>query len=185
MPVIEKGPIPENTFLDHYSVNGAYVDCYSTEINEPVTFPEYIFAFYTTSLFKLERFILKLSVSRPSTDMQARQLANGEIEKFAAWHAENRSENEILMCDFVGRTRSWLMVVPINIAGDTRTRLCFGSAVVPTQTSKTGEPSIGFRALLGFHNIYSRLLLYFTKFRLKRQYLLQKYQKESKRNHRR
>jgi len=179
---IEKCVVPDDTLLQKYSMNGAYVDCYSTEIIAPVSLPEFIFAFYTTSLFKLERFILKLSVSRPSTDEEARQLANGEIEKFAAWHVENRSENEILMCDFVGRTRSWLMVVPTNLLGDTRTRLYFGSAVVPIQISKTGEPSIGIRyqALLGFHKIYSRLLLHSAKSRLRGQHLFQKYQKENR-----
>jgi hypothetical protein len=182
MPVMEKHPIPPNTLLNQYSINGAYVDCYSTEIIARVSLPEFIIAFYTTSLFKLERFILKLTVSRPSTDEEARKLANGEIEKFAAWHLENRTENEILMCDFVKRTRSWLMVVPTNIDGDIRTRLYFGSAVVPIQISKTGEPSIGvgFQALLGFHKIYSRLLLYFAKSRLRSQYLFQKYRKESR-----
>ena len=54
-----------------------------------------------------------------------------DIEKFAAWHVENRSENEILMCDFRGRTRSWLMVAPVSTVSDARTRLYFGSAVVP------------------------------------------------------
>jgi hypothetical protein len=57
---------------------------------------EYIFAFYTTPLFKLERLILKLTVTKPSTDTQARQLANGSGNVFAAWHMENRKENEIL-----------------------------------------------------------------------------------------
>jgi hypothetical protein len=138
------------------------MDCYWTEIPRQVTFSEFIFAFYTTSLFKLERSILTLMVSKPSTDQQARQLATGNLETFAAWDVESRNENELLLCDFRGRTRSWLMVVPINTANGARTRLYFGSAVVPIRNLKTGKPSLGFvfQALLGFHKVYSMLLLY-------------------------
>ena len=164
---IEKCPVPANTMLDKYLMNGAYTDCYMTEISGQVHFPEFIFSFYTTALFKLERLILKLSVSRPSTDVQARQLADKEINKFAAWHVENRSANEILMCDFLGRTRSWFKIIPV---GETRTQLYFGSAISSRQNPKTGKLSLGFgfKALLGFHQIYSMLLLHSAKSRLKR-----------------
>ncbi len=163
---IEKCPVPANTMLDKYSVNGSYVDCYLTEILGRVSFPEFIFAFYTTPLFKIERLILKLTVLKPSTDIGARQLADGVSEKFAAWSVESRSENEILMCDFLGRTRSWFMVAPVD---GTRTQLYFGSAISSREDSKTGKLSLGlgFRALLGFHKAYSVLLLYSAKSRIK------------------
>jgi hypothetical protein len=169
---IEKCKVPGNALLARYLVGGTYTDCYITEIPGRVSFPKFILAFYTTLLFKLERLILKWSVSKPSTDAQAKQLADDKIDKFAAWHVEDRNENEILMCDFRGRTRSWLMVVPVNTLGGARTRLYFGSAVVPIQNSKTGELSLGFgvQALLGFHKIYSVLLLYFAKSRIKNQH---------------
>lgn len=162
---IEKCSVPPRTLLDKYSTNGSYVDCYSTEILGRVSFPEFLFAFYTTVLFKMERLILKFTVSKPSTDNEARDLAEGIREKFAAWQVEDRSENELLMCDFVGRTRSWLMIEPVNTVEGHRTRLYFGSAVVPVQNAKTGELSLGFgyQALLGFHRIYSVLLLYAAK----------------------
>jgi hypothetical protein len=165
---IETNQIPANTMLKQYSGNGAYVDCYSTEITGQVSFGDYIIAFYTTPLFRLERFILTWAVSKPSTDKQVRQLADGEVEQFAAWQVEGRSENEMLLCDLVGRTRSWLMAVPINTANGTRTQLYFGSAVVPKQNPRTGQLSLGFnyQALLGFHKVYSVLLLYSAKLRL-------------------
>jgi len=168
---IEKRAVPANSLLANYSMDGTYTDCYTTEISERIAFSEFVFAFYTTPLFKLERLILKWMVSKPSTDAQARQLADGNIEKFAAWHVENRSENEILMRDFRGRTRSWLMVVPVNTVSGARTRLYFGSAVLPIQNSKKGELSLGFgfQVLLGFHKVYSVLLLYFAKSRIKGQ----------------
>ena len=141
------------------------MDCYWTEISDQVSFSEFVSAFYTTPLFRLERFILKLSVAKPSTNTKARQLAEGSCDTFAAWYVEARSENELLMCDFVGRTRSWLMIVPANITNNSRTRLYFGSAVVPKRDPKTGELSLGFayQALLGVHKIYSVLLLYAAK----------------------
>jgi hypothetical protein len=160
--LITKCLVPTDTMLKRYARKGSYTDCYFTEIPGRVSLPEFIFAFYTTPLFKLERFILKLLVAKPSTDIQARQLADGTIKIFAAWQVEDRSENEILMCDFRGRTRSWLMTVPMNTGNDDRTQLYFGSAVVPKRNPKTGELALGlgYQALLGFHKVYSVLLLY-------------------------
>ena len=171
MLAIKKCPVPANTMLRTYAMPGGYVDCYTTEVPGQVPFPEFIFAFYTTLLFKLERLILKLTVSKPSTDIQARQLADSHVQKFAAWHVENRSENEILLCDLIGRTRSWLMATPVYTNGAPQTRLYFGSAVVPVRNSKTGTPALGFafQTLLGFHRIYSVLLLYSAKASIHRQ----------------
>lgn len=165
---IEKCAIPNNTLLAHYLVDGNYIDCYTTEVRGPISFPEYVFAFYTTLLFRLERLILKVAVSKPSTDNEARKLSEGVRETFAAWQVENRSKNEILMCDYRGRTRSWLMVAPVSAVDGHRTRLYFGSVVVPVQNSKTGKPSLGFiyQALLGFHRVYSVLLLYSARLRI-------------------
>ncbi len=158
---IERHPIPDNTLLEKYLNSGNYVDCYTTEISKQLSFADFVFAFYTTPLFKLERLILKFTVSKPSTDIQARQVADGKIEKFAAWSVEARTENELLMCDILSRTRSWFMTIP---AEGFRTRLYFGSAVLP----KTGNSSLefGFRAMLGFHQVYSVLLLYSAKRKL-------------------
>ena len=162
MVPIQKSPIPANTFLASYSIAGGYVDCYCTEIPGQISFSEYIRSFYTTLLFRLERLLLKLAVSKPSTDKEAENLADGDINMFAAWRVEKRTENELLMCDFRGRTRSWLMVTPVNTAYRARTRLYFGSIIVPVRNPKTGEMSLGpvFQALLGFHKIYSILLLF-------------------------
>ncbi len=173
---IEKCPVPADTLLHKYSKNGSYADCYSTDVFEQIAFPEYIFAFYTTPLFKLERLILRLIVSKPSTDIQARQFADGARDRFAAWDVEGRGANEILMCDFQGRTRSWLMATAVDTVSGARTRLYFGSAVVPIRNLKTGKPSLGFgvQALLGFHKVYSVLLLYFAKLRIMQQHRLNK-----------
>ena len=61
-----------------------------------------------------------------------------------------------------GRTRSWLMAAPITgEKSPARTRLFFGSAIVPAQSARSDESPLNgsFRALLGFHRLYSRALL--------------------------
>jgi hypothetical protein len=169
MFLIEPCQLPDGALLSTYIQKGAYTDCYKTEIPKTVTHAQYVNAFYTTSIFKLERLILKWAVSRPSSDAQATQLAEGAIDTFSAWSVEKRCKNQLLMCDFQGRTRSWLMIELVENGSDTQTRLYFGSAVVPAKNKKTGKSSfgMGFYALLGFHKIYSIVLLYSAKVRLK------------------
>lgn len=160
--------IPDDALLKSYFKEGMYTDCYTTDIDKPVSYEAFVIAFYTTFIFKLERLILKLVVSKPSTDSQVSQFAAGMIDTFAAWDVEERSENQLLLCDFQSRTRSWLMVLPIQVSGNACTRLYFGSAVVPVQNTKTGVYSLGwiYSALLGFHKLYSVILLYAAKLRL-------------------
>jgi len=169
MVSIEKCPVPANSLLHKYATNEGYADCYLTQSNGRISIADFLFAFYTTPLFRLERSILKFVIAKPSTDFEARQLADGTRQDFAAWRVEARNQNEILMCDIHGRTRSWLMVVPMNKANGFQTQLYFGSAVVPRQNLKTGQPSLElrFRALLGFHKIYSILLLHSARSNIK------------------
>lgn len=156
---ISKLPLPTNALLGVYSRNGGYTDCYATDLPGAISYEQYVVAFYTTWVFKLERFILKYAIAKPSTDEQAQQVAAGKLDAFAAWSVEARAPNQILMRDLFGRTRSWLMVEPIN---DGRaTRLYFGSAVVPKKSVSGGPAKMPFvfHALLGFHKLYSRILL--------------------------
>ena len=166
MPAIQPCDLPEGALLHKYRDQGAYADCYVTEVAWPVSQAEYVEAFYTTAVFKVERQLLKWLAFRPSTDTEARQLAAGALTSFAAWSVEGQTADQLLLCDFAGRTRSWLMAVPIENGG---TRLHFGSAVVPV-VSSSGKPALGFafRALLGFHQLYSRVLLHAAKSRLAR-----------------
>ncbi|NRB42651.1 MAG: hypothetical protein HRU20_29985 [Pseudomonadales bacterium] len=168
---IKQCPLPDHALLNAYKQNGAYTDCYTTEISCAVTHAQYVQAFYSTAIFRLERLILKWAVSKPSSDDQVALLATGETNTFAAWSVEGRSENQLLMCDFKSRTRSWLMIEPLESENGIKTRLYFGSAVVPIKKSKTGKPSLGliFDALHGFHLLYSVALLSSAKSRLKKQ----------------
>lgn len=147
--------------LRKYRDAGAFTDCLAAEIPMAVSQAEYVEAFYTAWPFKLERLLLAWFVSKPSTDSQAQGLASGALDSFAAWSAEGRTANQLLMCDYLGRTRSWLMSVAGPDHETKTTRLYFGSAFVPLVKARSGRKSMGFafRALLGFHKIYSRLLL--------------------------
>ena len=157
MAAIEPCGIPGGALLLRYQDGEGYADCFVTEVEGNVSQAQFIEAFYTTRLFKVERAILKWFASRPSTDLDAKALAGGRASTFAAWRVEDRSADQLLLADFTGRTRSWLMAVP---AGG-RTRLHFGSAVTPITDARTGRAAMGagFRLLLGFHKLYSRLLL--------------------------
>ncbi len=154
---IEACELPGQALLRRYAGDGAYADAYSTRIDGRVAHAAYVEAFYTTWLFKLERWLLARLVARPSTDAQARELARGERRSFAAWEVEATAPDQLLLTDVRGRTRSWLMTAP-DRAG---TRLYFGSAVVASVDRRTGDRRLAFayRALLGFHRVYSRALL--------------------------
>jgi hypothetical protein len=159
MTAVRTCPLPPAALLARYSGTGGYADSFTAELGKTVSHAEFVEAFYTSGVFKIERLLLKVFLSRPSTDLQAKQLAAGELGDFSAWRVESRATNQLLMCDVGGRTRSWLMVSPS--ANGSTTRLYFGSAVVPVQSPSTGKRGMGplFAALLGFHKLYSRVLL--------------------------
>lgn len=159
MPAVCAGRLPEQAFLRRFQHDGAYTDCYHTEVARQISQADYIEAFYTSWLFKIERWLLARLVARPSTDAQARQLSEGTLDRFAAWSVERQDAEQLLLCDFRGRTRSWLMALPTP-GEPSRTRLYFGSAVVAVRDS-AGRSRLGFAfaVLLGFHKLYSRALL--------------------------
>ena len=152
--------VPPNSFLRRYKNVQGYADCYVIKVPGTVTQAAYIEAFYTSPLFKIERTLLQYLASKPATNADAKALAGGGATRFSAWRVEAQSSTELLLADFTGRTRSWLMAVPVTSGNDPLgTLLYFGSAVVPL--SGQGAHSMGwlFHALLGFHRLYSRLLL--------------------------
>jgi hypothetical protein len=142
--------------LRRYDDAGAYTDCYAADIAARVSFASYVEAFYIGAAFRPERLVLGL-IGKSSNDDDARRLARGEAETFAAWSVEAKAADQLLLCDFQNRTRSWLMCEPHEGGG---TRLYFGSAVVPVGVgSGAGRLGFPFDALLGFHQLYSRSLL--------------------------
>jgi len=147
--------------LGKYASGGAYADCYAVVLPRVVTQAEYVEAFYTTAVFKIERWLIASFLSRPSTDADARQLAQGTLRSFASWSVEHCAPDQLVLS--AGRTRSWLMASASASAesGIQGTKLYFGSAVVPRRSGGRGRSAMDwqFRALLGFHRLYSRVLL--------------------------
>ena len=121
----------------------------------------------TTAVFRLERLILSWAVARPSTDLQAGSLPR-RAGRVCRVERRGGMPRQLLTADLGGRTRSWLMSVALEDGA--ATRLYFGSAVVPVVAPGSGEARMGaaFRALLGFHKVYSRVLLRAAATRLAR-----------------
>ena len=166
---IKKRELPAGALLQSYTeIDGCYTDCYSADIDRAINLSEFVAAFYVTPLFKLERFVLNHLASKPSTDEQAREVSEGQIDHFAYWRVEQREVNQLLMCDLSDRTRSWFMTAPLTESGETSTRLYFGTAVVPRPAKNDEKPTLGFtyNALMGFHKLYSRALLSAAKAQL-------------------
>jgi hypothetical protein len=160
--------LPAGALLRRLAANGrqaAYTDCYVIELDARASQAQYVEAFYTTPLFKLERWLLARA-GRPSSDADARRLAQGESDRFAAWRVAERAPDQLLLHDDTGRTGSWLMSEPGPAGG---TRLYFGSGVFSRRGSSADEPRLGllFWLLLPLHKAYSRALLQGARSRLR------------------
>ena len=168
MSTVRPHPLPAHALLTRYWDNGAYADCFVADVAPGISHADYVTAFYTSWLFKLERLVLLCLVAKPSTDQQAGELARGERKRFAAWSVEAREPDQLLVCDYQGKTRSWLMCEAAIEDGNAVTRLYFGTAVVPVIDGNTGRQTLSFlfRALLPFHKRYARALLRAARSRL-------------------
>ena len=168
MPGVTRQPAPETALHARYARNGGHADCFVTEISRQVTHAEFVEAFYTTWLFKLERFVLTCLVLKPSTDAEARALARGERDRFAAWFLEARAPDELLVHDYQNKTRSWLKVEALP-GTPPRTRLYFGTGIRAVRDG-SGAPRLSafFKLLMGFHLLYARSLLSAARSRLER-----------------
>lgn len=158
MRVMALTELPQGALLQGYRDRRAYTDCFYIDLPFAVTLADYIDAFYTTWLFRLERWVLAALVAKPSTDAEATALAQGQRTRFAAWTTEAREAGQIVMRDYQSKTCSWLMCAPQD---DSVTRLYFGSAVVPARIRPDGttDLGVGFNQLIGFHRLYSVALL--------------------------
>ncbi len=162
MPAVHPCEVPLSSLLRRYGGGGGFADCYMAEVAGDVSQQAFIAAFYTSPLFKIERALLTVFAARPASDADAERLSRGEAGGFSAWRVEGQSPSELLLADVTGRTRSWLMAAPVvGPARAPRTRLYFGSAVVPRAGADGTTRGMGwvFHALLGFHRLYSRALL--------------------------
>ena len=153
--------LPHDALLQKYAATaGDYTDCFSAIVDGDVTHDQFVAAFYTTWLFRLERLVLRFAVSRPSTDQDVADMLAGE-NHFAAWRVEARSPDQLLMCDMADATRSWFMVQKAGA----QTILYFGSAVV---AGHNGHLGMGFKILMPLHRLYARALLACAVTRMRR-----------------
>ena len=81
-------------------------DCFTVLVDVAVTSPEFVAAFYTSPLFKLERLALRFLAGAPSSDAEVAALASGSRDTFAVWIVGERPATQLLVCDRYGRTRS-------------------------------------------------------------------------------
>ena len=125
MKKVDEMPLHAGTFIaEQAELTGYYTDCYGIELGHAITLPEFINAFYTTPLFRLERLILALTPKGRMKDADVTALSSGESDNMSVWKVEGRRDSEILLS--AGRTKSWLMVVP----SPNGSLLFFGSVVV-------------------------------------------------------
>jgi len=168
MAKIENIAVPKGSLLAEFGPPGAYRDCFIREVPGSVKLEQFVERFYCSAAFRPERIVLGL-IGKGASNADARAVARGEVESFAAWSVVERREaprsgsggedgpqgqpvaqhrSEILLQDFRGTTASWLAVQPHGQS----TKLLFGSWV--------GEPDRGIvKALMPFHRWYSRVLL--------------------------
>lgn len=167
---ISQDPVPDDALLRTYQ-GGAhperwarYGDCFSVSVDRPVLLAEFVAAFYTSAVFRIERLLLRTVATAPCSDAPAMAVANGSATDFAVWRVGERTPNQLLMCDTYERTRSWFGVVPLASG---RTLLRFGSALAAAPRGSAGtRPAGGFRLLLSFHLVYSQVLLQAARIRV-------------------
>jgi hypothetical protein len=160
---VTREPVTDDALLKTYRGGvrperwGKYGDCFSLTVDRVVSLEDFVFAFYTSAVFRIERLLLRAFIGTPSSDSDARALAEGSAASFAVWYVGKRTATQLLMCDRYERTRSWFRVEALDGG---RTRLQFGSAVAAAR-DRAGAKSLGgtFRLLLGFHVLYSQVLL--------------------------
>jgi hypothetical protein len=162
MPSVAITELPPKAFLQKYKQSHSFTDCYMIQVSVHISQATFVEAFYTSALFKIERTLLHYLAKRPASNQDAAKLASGGATHFSAWRVEAQDQHQLLLADFTGRTRSWLMAEAVLDAnGSPHTKLYFGSAVIQQHQAGPNAPKMGFafNALLGFHKLYSRLLL--------------------------
>ncbi|WP_214278770.1 hypothetical protein, partial [Escherichia coli] len=79
-----------------------YTDCYGAELPGAFTLADFMASFYTSPVFKVERWLLSRLPRFRATDREAVLLARGELAAFAAGTVEAREPQQALLA--AGRT---------------------------------------------------------------------------------
>ncbi|MEM9967807.1 MAG: hypothetical protein AAF755_06885 [Pseudomonadota bacterium] len=146
-------PVPKDALLNRYvETPGAYTDCFEVMSPLSISHDEFLRAFYTTWLFRLERVVLSIALRRWIRDNELDMLVRGRADAFAVWYVEDRRTGEILLRDKSGRTCSYLAV---SGKSGGATRLIFGSTVFYSNRNAPWW----LAAVIPAHVIYSKALL--------------------------
>jgi hypothetical protein len=168
---VQPCPVPPQALLARYAAPaaGGYADGYMMVVPGTVSLPAFVEAFYSSWAFRLELFVVGVVFGKAWSGAMAGRLARGETDGFSAWRVEDRTADELLMREIISdKTRSWLMVQAHTEAATPMTRVYFGSAILPVGVRADGSPRMSalFAPFLGFHRLYSRLLLAAARRRL-------------------
>ena len=63
---------------------GTYADCFAVTVDREVDLTDFVFAFYTSPVFRVEGFILRLLLGASSGKADARAIADGTCRTFSA-----------------------------------------------------------------------------------------------------
>ncbi|MTI09151.1 hypothetical protein [Curvivirga aplysinae] len=168
MTEVKETAIPLNSFMNFYHESpGHHADAFVGQIDGIVTLEDYILAFFDSPIFRIERSILSLFLLRRIKQSEIKELASGRSQQFALWKTKKRNEEELLLEVGDSQIRTWFHTEQEQ---SNKTKLYFGSAIVPDTTSKNAKEGIGFtfRFFMGFHKLYSRILLQSALKKLKR-----------------
>src|ERR1700722_11159530 len=96
---------PEDALLKTYRGGvhperwGGYGDCFSVRVEGAVSLQDFVFAFYTSPLFRIERWLLRAFIGAPSSDRGARALAGGSAASVGPGEVGDRTPAKLLICD--------------------------------------------------------------------------------------
>ena len=111
---VAEAQLAPGALLERYRIDGGHTDCYVAEVPRSVDLGQFITAFYTSRAFRPERWLIGVALGKKADDSDVARLACAQTTRFSAWSVEDRRGDEILLCDFQSRTRSWLKVLPIE-----------------------------------------------------------------------
>ena len=155
---VHTSDIPSPSLVDtHYSKSSERIDCYRIFVENSTNLESFVGCFYRGRLFRIERALISLVTGHKSSHAQLDELLSKKTKIFSAWTECQRNENQLIMCDYQGRTCSWFMVEPHKNG----TYLYFGTVLKRTNYFPRFEwlSKPIFTLLLPVHGLYSRLLL--------------------------
>src|SRR5450755_632828 len=97
---ITQKPLPNDDLLSTYQRGtrpdrpdrwGQQGDCFEMTVHQPVSLSDFVAAFYASPVFRIERLLLQVLARAPSTDAQARAVAEGSGYSFAVWRVGERT----------------------------------------------------------------------------------------------